>query len=60
MSFNSFVFFFFLAVVLAGYAVMPTRRVRTVFLLAASYVFYAYWDWRFTGLLAVSTLVTSG
>ena len=57
MFFNSFVFFLFLAVVLAGYRALPTRRSRAVFLLAASYFFYGYWDWRFTGLLAISTLV---
>ena len=25
-------------------------------LLVASYLFYGYWDWRFTALLAISTL----
>ena len=57
MYFNSFVFFFFLAVVLAGYHAMPTRRSRVGLLLGASYFFYGYWDWRFTALLATSTLV---
>lgn len=31
--------------------------VRHAILLVASYYFYAYWDWRFCGLLLLSTLV---
>lgn len=30
---------------------------QNVFLLAASYVFYGYWDWRFTFLIFTSTIV---
>jgi alginate O-acetyltransferase complex protein AlgI len=55
--FNSFIFFIFLALVLAVYLALPRRRSRAAFLLAASYVFYGYWDWRFTSLLAISTTV---
>ncbi|HOX26101.1 MAG TPA: MBOAT family O-acyltransferase [Candidatus Krumholzibacteria bacterium] len=57
MLFNSFVFFAFLAIVLAGYAAMRGPRLRAAWLLAASYAFYAYWDWRFCFLLAALTLV---
>lgn len=57
MLFNSLDFLYFFVVVLAGYRALPTRRARAGFLLAASYVFYGYWDWRFTPLLATSTLV---
>ncbi len=56
MLFNSFVFLLFLAIVLPLHRV-TSRRWRNVLLLVASYVFYGYWDWRFLGLLAVSTLV---
>jgi hypothetical protein len=52
---NSLTFaLFFLAVL----AVLPWLRLRAanLFLLAASIVFYAAWDWRFLGLLAFSTL----
>ena len=35
-----------------------SHRAQNVWLLAASYYFYAVWDWRFTGLLAASTLVS--
>jgi alginate O-acetyltransferase complex protein AlgI len=39
-------------------AFAPSSNVlRKVFLLAASYYFYAYWDWRFCGLLLISTAV---
>ncbi len=54
MLFNSFVFLFFLAVVVPLYVVLG-RRWRNGFLLVASYFFYGYWDWRFLSLLAVST-----
>ena len=57
MFFNSFVFFLFLALVLGIYFALPARRSRVAFLLVASYCFYAYWDWRFTALLAALTLV---
>lgn len=55
MLFNSYVFWVFLAVVLALHAVLRGRG-RKVLLLVASYVFYGYWDWRFLGLIALSTL----
>lgn len=57
MPFNTFIFFFFLAAVLAGYSLVRGSRARAVLLLAASYLFYAYWDWRFVGLLLVSSTV---
>jgi len=56
MLFNSFIFFIFLAVVFGAYLLLPSRRARVIFLLVASYFFYGYWDWRFTSLLAISTL----
>ncbi len=56
MLFNSFIFLFFLALVVPAYYYLP-RRLRNPFLLVSSYVFYGYWDWRFCGLLLVSTLV---
>jgi D-alanyl-lipoteichoic acid acyltransferase DltB (MBOAT superfamily) len=34
-----------------GYALVRARKVRLLFLLAASYVFYAHWDWRFLPLI---------
>lgn len=57
MLFNSFIFIFFLAFVMLGYYALRAPRPRAVWLLAASYVFYAYWDWRFCALLAGLALV---
>lgn len=42
--------FFVGAVVLLGFLARH-RRVRLLFLLGASYVFYAHWDWRFLPLI---------
>ena len=43
-------------VVYALYRLLP-HRAQNGLLLVASYYFYAAWDWRFLGLLIVSTLV---
>ena len=59
MVFNSVHFVVFFAVVYAVYRLLG-RRGQNLWLLAASYYFYAAWDWRFTGLLAASTLVSWG
>ncbi len=61
MLFNSPEFLLFLPLVFAAYwAVNRLKeglRVQNVLLLAASYVFYGWWDWRFLGLIAFSTAV---
>ena len=56
MLFNSFVFFIFLGIVLPLYYLLP-QKWKKVLLLFASYFFYGYWDWRFTSLLLISTVV---
>lgn len=56
MVFNSLEFAVFLAIVFPLYLVLP-RRGQNLMLLAASYVFYGMWDWRFLGLLIASTAV---
>lgn len=56
MLFNSFIFLFFFALVVPAYYLVP-RRLKNPLLFLASYVFYGYWDWRFTGLLFASTIV---
>ena len=56
MIFNSFIFWVFFAAVLLLYWRLPLRG-QNQLLLVASYVFYGYWDWRFLGLLAASTIV---
>jgi alginate O-acetyltransferase complex protein AlgI len=57
MLFNSVQFALFFAIVYGLYRAVG-HRAQNWLLLAASYYFYAVWDWRFTGLLAASTLVT--
>jgi alginate O-acetyltransferase complex protein AlgI len=54
MLFNTLAFWLFFAVVFAAYLCLP-RRAQNVWLLLASYFFYAFWDWRFVGLLLLST-----
>jgi alginate O-acetyltransferase complex protein AlgI len=47
---------FFMIVLPLCWLLMPTRRRWKLFMLAASYFFYGYWNWRFCFLLAGSTL----
>ncbi len=55
MTFNSLEYLLFLPLVVGLYRLFP-RRGRQWLLLVASYVFYGAWDWRFCGLLAISTV----
>ena len=57
MSFVSIVFFQFFAAVLLSQVVVRNTRARQMLLLAASYVFYGWWDWRFCGLMLFLTAV---
>ena len=56
MLFNSLTFIGFIVIVLLIYPRLQFRW-QNVFLLIASYLFYGYWDWRFTFLLFTSTVV---
>jgi D-alanyl-lipoteichoic acid acyltransferase DltB (MBOAT superfamily) len=56
MIFNSLQYALFLPLVVGLNWTIP-RRFRTPLLVAASYVFYGAWDWRFLGLLLLSTVV---
>ncbi|MDP4231665.1 MAG: MBOAT family O-acyltransferase [Bacteroidota bacterium] len=56
MIFNSLAFAIFLPVVLALYYVLPFKGQNRM-LLVASLFFYAWWDWRFLGLLALTILI---
>lgn len=60
MVFNSIEFAVFLPVVFLLYWFVFSRNARSqnLLLLVASYVFYAWWDWRFLGLIAFTTLTT--
>ncbi|MEM6980272.1 MAG: MBOAT family protein [Planctomycetota bacterium] len=57
MNFAQAEFAIFLFVVVAGTWLFRTPRPRHLWLLSASYYFYAHWDWRFCGLLMLSTAV---
>ncbi len=58
MLFNSYEFLFvFLPAVLLGWWALRPAVVRLAFLTAASYVFYAWWDWHFLPLMLASTTV---
>lgn len=57
MTFTSLTFLLFLALVFVGYWSLNGRRHQNYLLLAASYTFYGWWDWRFCGLILFSSLV---
>ncbi len=48
---------FFVIVFAISWSLIGRMAWRKYFLTAASYVFYAYWDWRFCGLLFLSTVI---
>src|ERR1700751_1073779 len=52
MLFNSGSFFCFLLLLWPTYWLLPSNFLRKVLLVGASFVFYAWWDWRFLGLLS--------
>ncbi len=56
MLFNSVIFWIFFPVVTAAYFLVPHRR-RWALLLAASYLFYGWWDVRFLMLVLISTMI---
>ena len=56
MLFNSLPFWIFFLVVYALYSI-SRHKLQNRILLAASYVFYGSWDWRFLSLLWFSTIL---
>jgi alginate O-acetyltransferase complex protein AlgI len=56
MPFDSPVYLVFLPLVVLGYWRLDRRR-QNWFLLAASYLFYGWWDWRFLLLMMGSTVI---
>jgi len=56
MLFNSLEFVVFLGMVVVAYHLLG-HRLQNRLLLAASYWFYGSWDWRFLGLIALSTVI---
>ena len=59
MFFNSIDFAIFLPIVFVLYWFVAHRhlKVQNFLIVVASYFFYAYWDWRFLGLILFSTCV---
>ncbi len=59
MVFSSYIFiFYFLTIVLAGYYAIPNRTAwRNLWLLGASYVFYAWWSPWYVTLMLGTTVV---
>jgi len=56
MLFNSSNFLIFLSIVLFVFHFSSDRKKRFI-LLVASYVFYSFWNWKFSFLLLLSTVV---
>ncbi len=59
MLFNSIDFALFLPVVFVLYwfVVKNSLKYQNLLIVAASYVFYGWWDWRFLGLIIFSTVL---
>lgn len=60
MLFNTIDFVIFLIAVVIVYYAIPANKYRKLFLLAASYYFYACWNVAFLGLLVFDTVVAYG
>ena len=56
MVFNSVVFLIFIGVFFPVYWILHGRS-RMFWCLAASYLFYGWWDWRFLGIVAFTTIL---
>jgi len=54
--FDTAVYAIFLTLIVVAYWQLGWRR-QNVLLLAGSYIFYGWWDPRFLGLIALSTIV---
>ena len=56
MLFNSFEFLLFLPCVFAAYWVLARHlRIQNLLVVAVSYLFYGWWDWRFLSLIAFTS-----
>ncbi len=62
MLFNSLEFAIFLPIVFLLYWFVfgKNLKLQNLFIVAASYVFYGWWDWRFLGLLVFTSLFSYG
>ena len=61
MLFNSFEYLIFLPIVfLAYWFLCPSGRAKNIFLIAASYLFYGWWNMKLLALIFLVTLVAYG
>ena len=61
MQFDSYTYALFLPLVFLVYWGLRRRlQLQNLFLLAASYVFYGWWDWRMLCLIVLTSLTTYG
>jgi alginate O-acetyltransferase complex protein AlgI len=59
MLFNSLQFlYFFLPITYLVFWKLTSKRQRYVWLTITGYVFYSFWNWKFCGLMALSTIVS--
>lgn len=58
MLFNSLAFIIFLPIVFLTYWFVVNKSIKSqnIFLIAASYFFYGWWDWRFLALIFISSI----
>jgi len=57
MVFTSLTFVVFLALIFVLYWTLRRRVPQNVLILAGSYFFYGWWDWRFLGLIVASSVI---
>ena len=58
MLFNSLDFAIFLPIVFLLYWTLKNRlQFQNLFLIVVSYIFYGWWDWRFLGLIILSSVI---
>lgn len=58
MLFNSFEFLIFFPIIFTGYWLLnKDLKKQNILLLLSSYIFYAWWDWRFLSLIIVSSFI---
>ena len=59
MLFNSLPFLFgFLPLTYVVFWRLKTKNARFIWLTVTGYIFYSFWDWRFTSIMALSTAVS--
>jgi len=58
MLFNSFEFLIFFIIIFIVYWLLNNNlRKQNILLLISSYIFYAWWDWRFLSLIIISSFI---